>query len=136
MMPNLSGFVGMMKQDPEFIYDLVLSTLGETNSKSDSEGSCHPVRECNMLHLSENGVAVAGGKEDDAYPIPCTPMEQVKYEQERLERARACEAEHVNERNDAECPSLLPLNAKGAHARAHRVYDQTQQGMRETPVFP
>jgi hypothetical protein len=54
MAPNLSGFVGMMEQVPESVYDLLPSTPGETDFKSDSEGSC------NMLHLSNNGAPAAG----------------------------------------------------------------------------
>ena len=61
--------VGMMERDLEFIYDLLLATLENTDSKSDSEGSCHPLRECNMLHLSEDGVAPAEDPKDDSYPI-------------------------------------------------------------------
>jgi hypothetical protein len=34
MMPNLSGFVGMMEWDPESIYDLLESTPGDKDSKS------------------------------------------------------------------------------------------------------
>ena len=73
MMPNLSEFMGMVERDPESIYDLLPSTPRETNSESYSEGSFHPVRECNMLHLSESGAVAVGGGEDDAYLIPCTP---------------------------------------------------------------
>jgi hypothetical protein len=83
--PALPGFVGMEEWDPESIYDLLPSTLGDTDSESGSKGSCHPVRECNMLHLSRNGAAAAPGEEDDGYPIPRTPREQPAYEQERLE---------------------------------------------------
>jgi hypothetical protein len=83
--PALLGFVGMEEWDPESIYDLLPSTLGDTDSESGSKGSCHPVRECNMLHLSRNGAAAAPGEEDDGYPIPRTPREQPAYEQERLE---------------------------------------------------
>jgi hypothetical protein len=70
--PSPSGFVGMMERDPESIYDLLSMTLGNMDSKSDSEGSCHPLRECNMLHHSEDGAAATGGAEDNAYPIPRT----------------------------------------------------------------
>jgi hypothetical protein len=52
-----SGFVGIMEQGPESIYDLPLATPENTDSESNFEGSCHPIRECNMLHLSEDGVA-------------------------------------------------------------------------------
>jgi hypothetical protein len=76
MMPGSSRFVGMMEQDPESVYDLLLMTPENTDSESIFEGSCHPLRECNMLHLSEDGAAAIGGAEDDAYPIPCIPREQ------------------------------------------------------------
>lgn len=66
--PSLSGFVGMMEQDPESIYDLLPSTPGDSDSESRSEGSSHLVRGCNMLHLLEDGAAATGGKEDDALP--------------------------------------------------------------------
>ena len=49
MMPESSEFVGMMERDPESVYDLPLVTPGNTNSESDSEGTYHPLRECNML---------------------------------------------------------------------------------------
>ena len=52
-------FVGMMEQDPESIYDLLLVTPEDTDSESNSEGSCHPLRECNMLHLLEDRVVLA-----------------------------------------------------------------------------
>jgi hypothetical protein len=74
--------------------------------------------------------------EDDAYPIPRTPGEQAEYDQERLERARACEADQTDERRDDGCPSSQHLDAEGARARVCRVYDQIQPGRRETPVFP
>ena len=101
----------------------------------DSEGSFHLVWECNMLHPLKSGAAVGGG-EDDAYPFPCTLREQVKYEQECLELARACEAEQANERHDAGCPSPPHLDTKGAQAWARRIYDQIQYGKRETPTIP
>jgi hypothetical protein len=44
-----------MEQDPKSVYDLLSTTLGNMDFESDSEGSCHPLRECNMLHLSEDG---------------------------------------------------------------------------------
>jgi hypothetical protein len=69
------GFVGMIEWDPESIYDLLLVTTEKTDSKSDSEGSCHPLRECNMLHLSEDGAALVEDADDDAYLIPRTPGE-------------------------------------------------------------
>jgi len=114
-----------MEQDSESIYDLPPSTSGKTNPKFDSKGSYHPVRECNMLHLSDNGVAAAEGGEDDAYLIPCTLGEQEEYEQERLEQARVREAKHANERHDNGCPSLQHLDVEGARAHACRVYEQT-----------
>jgi hypothetical protein len=55
--PESSGFVGMMERDLEYIYDLLLATPENMDSEFDSKGSCHPLRECNMLHLSEDGVA-------------------------------------------------------------------------------
>ena len=79
MTPESSGFVGMMEQDPKSLYDLLLSTLENTYSESDFEGSYHPLRECNMLQLSKDGTALAEGAEDDAYLIPRTPREQVEY---------------------------------------------------------
>ena len=50
-MPNSPGFVGMMEWDPESLYDLLLATPENRDSESDSEGSCPPLREYNMLHL-------------------------------------------------------------------------------------
>jgi hypothetical protein len=47
---------GMMEQDPKFIYDLLSMTPGNMDFESDSKGSCHPLRECNMFNLSEDGV--------------------------------------------------------------------------------
>ena len=75
------------------------------NSKSDSEGSCHPLRECNKLHLLEDGAVVVGGVEDNSYLIPCTPREQAEYAQECLERARASETEYADEHRGDGCPS-------------------------------
>jgi hypothetical protein len=74
-MLEFSGFVGMMERDPESIYDLLLVTPENTDSEFDSEGSYHPLRECNSLHLSEDGVALVEDAEDDTYLIPCTPGE-------------------------------------------------------------
>jgi hypothetical protein len=82
--PSLPRFVGMVEWDPESIYDLLPSTLGDMDSESSSEGSYHPVWGCNMLHLLGNGTAV-GGEKDNAYAIPCTPGEQAEYKQEHLE---------------------------------------------------
>ena len=73
MTPKPSGFVWMMERDSESLNDLLLATLENTDSKSDFEGSCHSPRECNMLHLSEDGAAPAEDVEDNAYPIPCNP---------------------------------------------------------------
>jgi hypothetical protein len=75
MMLESSRFVGMMERDPESIYDPLLVTPENMDSESNSEGSCHPLRECNMLHLSEDGVVPMEDAKDDAYPIPCTPKE-------------------------------------------------------------
>ena len=105
------GFVGMMEWDLESMYDLQSMTLGNTDSESNFKGSYHPLRECNMLHLSEDGVVVAGGTEDDTYLIPRTPEEQAEYDQERLERARARKAEQQ-------------LDAEGVRAWACCLYDQ------------
>ena len=65
----------MMERDPKFIYDLLPMTLENMDSEFASEGGCHPLRECNMLHLLEDGAAPAEDAEDDAYPIPRTPGE-------------------------------------------------------------
>ena len=73
MTPKSSRFMGMMEWDPKSLYDLLLATPKNMDSESDSEGSYLPLRECNMLHLSEDGVAAIGGIEDNAYPIPCNP---------------------------------------------------------------
>ena len=135
-MPSFFGFVGMMEQDPESVYDLLPLIPSDTDSEFDSEGNCHPVRECNMLHLSKNRAIAAGGEEDDTYLIPCTLGEQAEYEQERLERAKAHKAEQANERHDGGCPSPQHLNAEGEQARAQLLYDRIQQGKGEMPVFP
>ena len=79
-MPESSGFVGMMEQDPESIYDLLPMTPRNINFKTDCEGTYHPLRKCNMLHLSEDGAVAIGGTEDDAYPIPCTHRKQAEYD--------------------------------------------------------
>jgi hypothetical protein len=104
-MPESSRFVGMLEQDLESIYDLLLATLEKTDSKSDSMGSCHPLRECNMLHLLEDGVAPTEDVEDDAYPIPRTPREQATYNQEHLEQDKAREVDQADERRDDGCLS-------------------------------
>jgi hypothetical protein len=67
MMTESSRFVGMLEQDLESIYDLLLAIPENMNSESNSEGSCHSLRECNMLHLSEEEVALVKDTEDDAY---------------------------------------------------------------------
>jgi hypothetical protein len=134
--PGSSGFMGMMEREVKSFYDLLPTTPGNTDSESDSEGSYRSLRECNMLRLSEDGAAPAGGTEDDANPIRHTTGEQAEYDQERLERARAREVEQANKHRDVGCPSPQHLDAKGARAQAHRVYDQIQQGNRETPIFP
>ena len=80
-----SGFVGMMESDPKSIYDLLLETPENADSEFDSEGSYHPLRECNMLHLSEDGAEWAEDAKDDAYPIPCIPRGLDEYDYEHLE---------------------------------------------------
>ena len=85
MTPKFSRFVGMMEWDPESLYDLLLATPENMDSESDSEGSCHSQRECNMLHLSEDGAAPTEDAEDNASLIPCTLGEQAEYDQECLE---------------------------------------------------
>ena len=75
MKPKSSGFVGMMERDPEFAFDLLLATPKNTDSESNSKGSCHSPRECNMLHLSKDGATPVEDAEDDAYTIPRTPGE-------------------------------------------------------------
>ena len=67
--------MGIMERDLESIYDLLLTTPKNTDFKFDYEGSCHPLRECNMLHLSEDGAVLMEDIEDDAYLIPWTPKE-------------------------------------------------------------
>ena len=69
-----------------------------------------------MLHLSEDGVALAGGAEDNAYPIPRTPREQTEYDQVHLERARAHEDEQANEHHDDKFPSPQHLDVEGMQA--------------------
>jgi hypothetical protein len=39
MMPCSSGFVGMMERDPESVYDLLLTTPGNTDFEFDSKGA-------------------------------------------------------------------------------------------------
>jgi hypothetical protein len=56
----------MMEPDIESLYDLLLATLESMDTESDFEGSCPPLRECNMLHPSKDRV---GPVEDDTYPI-------------------------------------------------------------------
>ena len=75
MMPKSSRFVGMMERDLESLGDLLLATPKNTDSESNSEGSCHSPRECNMLHLSKDGATPVEDAEDDAYTIPRTPGE-------------------------------------------------------------
>ena len=77
--PESSMFVGMMEWDSESIYDLLLASPENMNSESDSEGSYHPLRECNILYLLEDGAALMEDAEDDTYPIPCTPREHAEY---------------------------------------------------------
>ena len=52
MTPNLSRFVGMMERNLESIYDFPPSTSYDTDSEPGFKGSYHPMRECNMLHVS------------------------------------------------------------------------------------
>jgi hypothetical protein len=73
--PDSPGLVEMMEQDPESLYDLLLATPENTDSESDSDRSCPPLRECNMLRLSEDGAAMAEDAEDNAYLISRTPEE-------------------------------------------------------------
>ena len=75
MMTDCTRFVDMMEQNPKSIYDLLQVTPDDMDSESDSEGSYHPLRECNMFHLWEDGVVLEEGIEDDAYLIPRTPKE-------------------------------------------------------------
>jgi hypothetical protein len=79
-MPSPFGFLGMTEQDLESIYNLLSMTPRNMNPEFDSKGSYHLLRECNMLHLSKDGAAMAGATEDNAYLIPCTPGEQAKYD--------------------------------------------------------
>jgi hypothetical protein len=76
MMPDSLRFVGMMEQDLESLYDLLLATPENMDSESNLEGSCPPLRDCNMLYLLEDGAALAEDVEDDAYLIPHTLGEQ------------------------------------------------------------
>ena len=80
MMPKSFGFVGMMEKNPNSLYDLLLATPKNMDSKSDFEGSYHSPRECNMLHLLEDGAASPEDIEDDTYLIPCTPGEWAEYD--------------------------------------------------------
>ena len=75
MMLDSPGFMGMMERDLESLYDLLLATPEDMDSESDSEGSCPPPRECNMLHLLEDGAEPVEDMKDDAYLIPRTPRE-------------------------------------------------------------
>ena len=74
----------MVERDLESLYDLLLATPKNMDSKSNSKGSCHSSRECNMLHLSEDAAAPAEDVEDNTYLSPRTPREQVEYDQECL----------------------------------------------------
>jgi hypothetical protein len=64
----------MMEWDLESLYDLLLATPENTDSRSDSEESCPPLREFNMC-ISEDGAAPTEDAEDGTYPIPRTPRE-------------------------------------------------------------
>ena len=70
----------MVERDPKSLYYLLLATLENTDSKSNFEGSCPMMRECNMLHLSEDGAVPVEDAEDNAYPIPRTLGEQDEYD--------------------------------------------------------
>ena len=76
-MLNSLGFMGMMERDPESLYDLLLVTSETMDSESNSEGSCPPLRECNILHLSDDGAALAEDAKGDAYLIPRTPRNRL-----------------------------------------------------------
>ena len=78
--PDSPGLMGMMERDPESLYDLLLVTPESTDFESDSKGSCPPLRECNMLHPSEDGAAPVEDTEDDTYLIPRTLEEQAEYD--------------------------------------------------------
>ena len=54
------------------------------DSGTSFEGSSHPSRERNMLHIAGEE-AEAQEEEGDGYQIPRTPGEQATYDQERLE---------------------------------------------------
>jgi hypothetical protein len=56
-----SRFVGMMERHPESIYNLLLMTPRNMDSESNSKRSYHRLRECNMLHLSEDRAVAVGG---------------------------------------------------------------------------
>jgi hypothetical protein len=75
------------------------------DSDSSFARSSQPSRECNILHLTGAGVVAEEGEEDGPVPIQRTPNERATYELERLERARACEVDLANERQDREFPS-------------------------------
>lgn len=90
---------GTMDGYPESFYDLLPSTPDAMDSDSSSARGDHPSRECNMLHLLGAGAAV-GGVEEDA--IQRTLEEQVAYELERLEQARAHEADPANKLQNGE----------------------------------
>ena len=55
--PDSIGFMGMMERVMESLYDILLATIENTDSKSNSKGSYPLMRECNMLHVLEDGAA-------------------------------------------------------------------------------
>jgi hypothetical protein len=75
---------------------------------------------------------------DNAYPIPHTQRIGRVWpgapgtSQGPWSRSSQVANEHLDD--DDGC--LAHLDTEGAWARAHRVYDQIQQGKRETPIFP
>jgi hypothetical protein len=113
-----------MERDLESLYDLLLAIPTNMYSKSDSEGSCPPLRECNMLHLLADGVVPAKDAEDDAYPIRRTL-------ENRPSTTRSAWSEPGHEKlirtmQVVNTGTLAPntLTLRGAWARAHHVYDQ------------
>ena len=70
----------MMERDPKSIYDLQPMILDDIGFESRFEGSCHLMRECNMLYLLDNRTTAAGGEEDDAFLISFMPEERAEYE--------------------------------------------------------
>jgi hypothetical protein len=83
-------FVGMADYALTLVYDLLEGESCDSSSKSSPGKDKHPSRQCNMVHAA--GVDPAGGAGDEpAHPlVQHTSEEQAAYEQERLERAKAC----------------------------------------------